>query len=32
MNDMKIGFQFLPEHPDRIENAILTVDVIMLND
>ena len=32
VNDMKIGFQFLPEHPDRIQNAILPIDVIMLDD
>ena len=29
---MKIRFQFLAEHADWIEHAILSVDVIMLND
>src|SRR6266567_4008422 len=32
VDDMKIGFQFLPKHPDRIEHAVLSIDVIMLND
>src|SRR5438105_5975426 len=32
VNDVKIGLDFFAEHSDRIENAILTVGVIMLND
>ena len=32
VDNMKIGFQFLPKHPDRIQHAILTVDMIMLDN
>ena len=32
VNNMKIRFELLPEHPDWIQHAILSVDVIMLND
>ena len=32
VNDMKICFQFSPEHADRIKDAVLAVDVIVLND
>ena len=32
MDDVKIRLEFLPEHADRIEHAVLPVDVIMLDD
>src|SRR5437773_3030948 len=32
MDDMKIGLQFLPEHPDRIKHAVLSIDMVMLDD
>src|SRR5207247_11094657 len=32
VNDMKIWFQFPPQHADRIEDAVLAVDLIVLND
>ena len=32
VDDVKIGFQFLPEHANGIEHAVLPIDVIMLND
>ena len=32
VDDVKIRLQFLPEHSDRIEHAVLPVDVIMLDD
>src|SRR5439155_18511079 len=32
VDDVKICFQFLPEHPDRIQHALLSVDLVMLND
>src|SRR2546425_5418929 len=32
MDDMKIGFQFLPKHPDRVQHTVLSVDMIMLNE
>ena len=32
VDDVKIGLQLLAEHADRIEHAILPVDVIMLDD
>ena len=32
VDDMIIGFQFLPEHSDRVQYSILSVDVIMLNE
>jgi hypothetical protein len=32
VDDVKIGFQFLPEHAGRIQHALLSVDLIMLNE
>src|ERR1700730_3700471 len=32
VDDVKISFQFFAEHPDRIENAILSIDMVMLDD
>ena len=32
VDDVEIGLQLLPEHADRIEHAVLPVDVIMLDD
>src|SRR5207253_10801618 len=32
MYDMKIGFQFLPKHSDRVQHAVLSIDVVMLNE
>ena len=32
VNDVKIGLQFLAEHADGVEHAVLSVDVIMLDD
>ena len=32
VDDVEIGLQFLAEHSDRIEHAVLPVDVIMLDD
>ena len=32
MDDVKIRLQSLAEHSDRIEHAVLSIDVIMLND
>ena len=32
VDDVKIRLEFLPEHADRIEHAVLPIDVIMLND
>src|SRR5439155_20437041 len=32
VDNMKIGFQFLPEHADRIEHTILSIDMVMLDD
>ena len=32
MDDVKIGLQLLAEHPDGIQNALLSIDVVMLND
>ena len=32
VDDVKIRLQSLAEHPDRIEHAVLSIDVIMLND
>ena len=32
VDDVEIGLQFLAEHSDRIEHAVLSVDVIMLDD
>ena len=32
MDDVKIRFELLPEHADGIEDAVLSVDVIMLDD
>ena len=32
VNDMKIRFQFLAQHSDWVEHAVLAVDVIMLDD
>ena len=32
MNDVKIGLQFLTEHANGIEHAVLPIHVIMLND
>src|SRR6266481_6057381 len=29
---MKIGFQFVPKHPDRIKHAVLSFDMVMLDD
>jgi hypothetical protein len=29
---MKIGFQFLPKHPDWIEHPVLPIDMVMLDD
>jgi hypothetical protein len=29
---MKISFQFLPKHPDRVQHALLSIDLVMLND
>src|SRR5437868_4636704 len=32
VDDVKIGFQFLTKHANRVEHAVLPIDVIMLND
>ena len=32
VDDVKIRLELLPEHADRIEHAVLSVDVIMLDD
>ncbi len=32
MDDVKIGLQLFAQHADRIKDAVLPVDVIMLND
>ena len=32
VNDVKVGLQSLSEHPDRAEHAVLSIDMIMLND
>ena len=32
MDDVKIGFQFLPKHADRIKHAILSIDMVMLDN
>src|SRR2546430_297334 len=32
VNDVEIGLQLLPEHSDRIQHAVLTIDMIMLDD
>src|SRR5205085_12493341 len=32
VDDMEIGLQRLSEHADRVENAVLAVDVVVLDD
>ena len=32
MDDVKVGFQFLTEHANGIEHAVLSIHMIMLND
>src|SRR5437762_10343614 len=32
VDDMKIGLQFLPKHSDRIKDAVLPFDMVMLDD
>src|SRR6202011_2923568 len=32
VDDVKVGFQFLPEHSDRAEHAVLSIDVVVLDD
>ena len=32
MDDVKIGFQFLAEHTDRVQHALLAIHLVMLND
>src|SRR5689334_5276883 len=32
MNHMKIGLEFLSQHADRVEDTILSIDMVMLNN
>src|SRR4051812_4047713 len=32
MNDVKIGFELPAEHPDRIQDPVLTIDVVVLQN